>query len=98
MKRLLRALVHRLRHWLQDASPTPQPAKPVPFDNSYDWLRASFVSLMKDPVCSRRPQYVWGALQGGAMAKVIGVPAITVLELGMWRAGRSSSSRRPGET
>ena len=73
-----------MKHWLSDEPPKPSPApEPIPFDNSYQWLGASFETLMKDPVCARRPQYVWGVLQGAALAKVIGVEEITVIELGL---------------
>lgn len=84
MKRLLRKVLRALKQWLSDDTPKPPPApEPIPFDNSYQWLGASFESLMKDPVCARRPQYAWGVLQGAALAKVIGVKEIIVIELGL---------------
>jgi hypothetical protein len=46
-------------------------------------LAASFEDLMKDSACSLRPQYVWGMLQGAALASVLGVKEISVIELGV---------------
>jgi hypothetical protein len=84
MKRLLKRILRALKKWLSDEPPPPAAApEPIPFDNSYHWLVNSFEALMKDPVCSQRPQYVWGVLQGAALAKVIGVDAITVIEMGV---------------
>ena len=37
---------------------------------------------MRDEQCARRPSYPWGVLQGAALAKVLAVPRISVLEFG----------------
>jgi hypothetical protein len=55
----------------------------VPFDNTYPWLGYTFQELMRDPLCARKPMYVWGALQGAALAKVLGIPEISVIEFGV---------------
>ena len=56
---------------------------PVPFDNGYPWLNHTFLELMKDERCARRPMYVWGVAQGAALAKVLGMPRISVIEFGV---------------
>ncbi len=55
----------------------------VPFDNTYPWLNYAFLKLMKDGQCVRKPMYVWGILQGAALAKVLGIPKISVIEFGV---------------
>jgi hypothetical protein len=60
----------------------------VPFDNSYVWLRATFLRLMRDPhfarmPVTRRPGYVWGVLQGVGLAKVLGFDRVSVIEFGV---------------
>jgi hypothetical protein len=56
---------------------------PVPCDNTYPWLKHTFLELMKDEVCARKPMYVWGVAQGAAQAKVLGIPRISVIEFGV---------------
>lgn len=56
---------------------------PVPFDNSYPWLNQTFLELMKNERCARKPMYVWGVAQGAALAKVLGMPRISVIEFGV---------------
>jgi hypothetical protein len=55
----------------------------VPFDNTYAWLRPSFEKLKQNPVSAKRPQYIWGMLQGIALAKVLGIDRVSVIELGV---------------
>jgi hypothetical protein len=56
---------------------------PVLFDNSYGWLNQEFSRLAKDPCCQLRPQYLWGVLQAAALARVLEVPRISVIEFGV---------------
>jgi hypothetical protein len=56
---------------------------PVPFDNSYPWLNYTFMELMQDPGCKPRPQYIWGVVQGAALAKVLKISRVTVIEFGV---------------
>jgi hypothetical protein len=56
---------------------------PVPFDNRYQWLNYAFARLIKNPRCKERPQYAWGVLQGAALAKVLRIPRISVIEFGV---------------
>lgn len=56
----------------------------IPFDNRYDWLKASFQKLNNNlPVTVRRPNFVWGVLQGAALGKVLGLERISVIEFGV---------------
>lgn len=55
----------------------------VPFDNMYPWLNYAFLQVMRDPDCATRPQYVWGVVQGTALAKVLGISRISVIEFGV---------------
>lgn len=59
----------------------------VPFDNTYCWLGYTFQELMKDSVCSWKPMYIWGVVQGAALARVLGVHEISVIELGVAGGG-----------
>jgi hypothetical protein len=52
-------------------------------DNTHDWLCAAFTSVMRNEVCARKPQYVWGLLQGAILARVLGITCISALELGV---------------
>jgi hypothetical protein len=55
----------------------------VPVDNTYAWLGHTFQELMRIPLSARKPMYVWGVAQGAALAKVLRVPEISVIELGV---------------
>lgn len=52
-------------------------------DNTHDWIGAAFTGIMRDAVCARKPQYVWGLLQGAVLARVLGLTCISALELGV---------------
>jgi len=56
---------------------------PVPFDNTYEWLNYTFLELLKDNSCASKPMYAWGVAQGAALAKVLGIPRISVIEFGV---------------
>jgi hypothetical protein len=55
----------------------------VPFDNSYTWLWTRMEQILGDPVARRRPQYAYGVLQGAALAKVLGLDRVSVIEVGV---------------
>jgi hypothetical protein len=38
---------------------------------------------MKDPLAYQRPQYIWGAIQGVAEAKALGIPRVSLIEFGV---------------
>jgi hypothetical protein len=62
---------------------------PVPFDNVYEWLNYAFSDLFNESTLikhgyrSRKPMYAWGVLQGAALAKVLGLPRVSVIEFGV---------------
>ncbi len=86
LRRIVRSILGRVKNWVNDDSPespaTTSPA-PIPFDNSYSWLWSTMGRVMLDPVCARRPAYVWGILQGAALSRVLGLKRIIVLEVGV---------------
>jgi hypothetical protein len=86
LRRYVKASLHKVKQWLDEGEkhlPPPVEPQSVPFDNSYQWLNASFATLMGDPVCASRPQYVWGMLQGAALAKVLGDERVSMIEFGV---------------
>lgn len=82
---LLRGILQWLDKGATDSVPesSSSDSSPVPFDNSYPWLVTNFVRLMQDPICSQKPQYIYGVLQGAALAKVLGLQRVSVLEFGV---------------
>ncbi len=56
---------------------------PVPFDNTYPWLNYAFLELLKHGPGAYYPAYIWGVLQGAALAKVLKIPRISVIEFGV---------------
>jgi hypothetical protein len=57
---------------------------PVPFDNRYPWLNYTFSELFnRMPRTRAYPQYIWGVMQGAALAKVLGLPKVSVIEFGV---------------
>lgn len=86
LRRCLKRAIQRTRQWLDEPEPAPKThtlSAPVAFDNSYPWINANLLELMADPVCRRRPQYVYGILQGSALARVLGIKRIAVVEFGV---------------
>ena len=55
----------------------------VPFDNTYAWLKYAFHKIMRNGNCADKPMYVWGILQGVALARVLGYGRISVIEFGV---------------
>lgn len=86
MKEAIRSTLQGVRNWLEEADHLPKSSDElprVPFDNSYKWLWATMLRVMKDPVAAKRPQYVWGVLQGAALGKVLGLKRVSVMEIGV---------------
>lgn len=81
-RRYLRAALRRVKRWLANAEERPAP-KQVPFDNTTEWINATFQRFVADPACARRKQYLWGVLQGVALGKVLGLPRVSMLEFGV---------------
>lgn len=83
MRKSLRKVLRKVKSWLDEDVDSAAESDSVPFDNSYNWLSAGFTKLMKDSVCAQRPQYLWGMLQGAALAKVLGKERISTIEFGV---------------
>lgn len=81
IKRAVKATARAFSHWLNEDGQTP--THEVPFDNNYEWLGANFLKLRKDPLCKKKPVYIWGVLQGAALGKVLGYERISVIEFGV---------------
>jgi hypothetical protein len=81
LKRKVRRILSGVKHLL-DGTSEPPPCN-IPFDNRYDWLGASFQKIRRDPFCATKPAYIWGILQGTALAKVLGFERVSVIELGV---------------
>jgi len=79
--RVIYPLARRLGAWIRESE--FQPVPPAPFDNNYAWLRYAFSQLMDDPVCRRKAEYAWGVVQGAALARALGYPAMSALEFGV---------------
>jgi hypothetical protein len=73
-------LYRHIKDWLREPEGTETD---VPFDNRYTWLGATFEKLMRDPLCAKRPNYIWGVLQGVALGKVLGKESVSIIEFGV---------------
>jgi hypothetical protein len=73
-------LYRPIKDWLQESEAT---VTDVPFDNRYTWLGAALEKLMRDPLCAKRPNYLWGVLQGVALGKVLGMESVSIIEFGV---------------
>lgn len=81
MKHLIRTLLGRMKRWL--AEEPSKPERPIPFDNTYEWIGQAFGQILTDPLGGRYRPYAWGVLQGVALAKVLGHPRVSVVEFGV---------------
>jgi hypothetical protein len=82
LKRACRGTINRVRRWLDEDHAAARESEVV-FENSYGWLGATFQRLVRHPSCVRREAYVWGALQGIALGKVLGLERVSLIELGV---------------
>jgi hypothetical protein len=99
LKQNLRRIARRAARCLLDEEPRPSPSLPpdVPFDNRDEWMHASYLRLNQDPLCSKRPQYIWGVLEGAALGKVLGLERISVIEFGVARGAGLIAMERAAE-
>lgn len=81
VRRAARAWLRSVKRWLEEREDIP--SQEIPFDNRYDWLGWSFQKLAKDPLCARKPAYIWGVLQGVALSKVLSFERVSVIEFGV---------------
>jgi hypothetical protein len=80
IRKSLRAILGKIKRWYQEDDLSPIPA---PFENTYPWIGDMYRRCMKDPRAYQRPPYVWGAIQGVAEAKALGIPRVSLIEFGV---------------
>jgi hypothetical protein len=82
LKRLVRGSLWRAKQWLEDGVPAQSDRKfgPPPF--SYHDANDFFKKIMREQKFGR-PDYVWGALHGANLAKVLGIRRISFIEFGV---------------
>ena len=84
VKKHIRTVLRGVKRWLFEEEQKPTPTIPdVPFDNRDIWMQAAYLKLNQDPRWAKRPQYIWGVLQGAALGKVLGIERISVIEFGI---------------
>ncbi len=76
-------MLKALRRWLTDDTPQVTNTTFLSFDNTYEWLRQSFAQVSEDSTSRRRPPYIWGVLQGAALARVLQYQHVSVIEFGV---------------
>jgi hypothetical protein len=77
IKRLLRGAIRRTKKWLEEeAENAEMTEKP-----RYQRLNAQCLKLLE--IDQRRPNYVWGVVQGAGLAQVLRIPRISVIEFGV---------------
>jgi hypothetical protein len=79
---LPRTAFEQLKH-LRRIMPRREVWPPVPFDNMYPWLNYTFSDLLNDVGCAQKAHYAWGVTQGVALAQVLGLPRVSVVEFGV---------------
>jgi len=80
VKRALRRVYQGVKNWASEPPPARKRLEEIPFDNRYDWLGAALEEFIIDPICARRPHYAWGAAQGVALGKVLGLKSVSLVE------------------
>jgi hypothetical protein len=90
-------LIMRLRGWLQELDEKGVAPPEVEFDNTYSWLQYAFYELSRDPTCSQKLMYCWGVLQGAALAKVLSINQVSVIEFGVAMGAGLKSLERISE-
>lgn len=79
-------IIGKIKQYLDNYDIMYPPAR-RPFENDIPYLRAEFLHLMRDPQLSKKPMYIWGCLQGAALAKALGYTRISFLEFGVAAGG-----------
>jgi hypothetical protein len=77
-KTIVRSTLVRIQRWLAEDSSLEEPA--LPFDNHYDRICRVFRQISQ---MHRRESYVWGVVQGLALAQALGYPRVSVIEFGV---------------
>lgn len=83
VKRIVRWVIRAARTWLHEEGTLPDLTHYTIGEYTYDWVRAAFDTVRRDPKCAVRPAYIWGMLQGAGLAHVLGIPTVSALEFGV---------------
>lgn len=87
----------RLKKWLQESDGGNLPSPEVEFDNTYEWIQYAFSELLCDPICAQKLTYCWGVLRGAALARVLSIGHISVIEFGVAMGAGLKSLERISE-
>lgn len=82
-KRLIMPAVRRLRDLMNELEDVPVVREKAEFDNAYPWLNYELCKLLCDPFCKQKLAYAWGVIQGAALARVLCLSRISVIEFGV---------------
>jgi hypothetical protein len=80
LKKLIRRTIRKTQRWLAD-EPAPGNKTGEQETSAYPRLNALCLRVLKDD--SRRPNYVWGVVQGAHLATALSIPRVSVIELGV---------------
>jgi hypothetical protein len=83
-------LARDARVWLRDESELR--AAHGPSDTAYPEINALFVRIVRET--DARPEYLWGSLHGGHLAKALGIEEISLIEFGGERLAISEFNER----
>jgi hypothetical protein len=83
VKRIARRVIRAARTWLYEEEAPPDLTRYRIGEHAYDWVRAAFNAVSRDPECAGRPAYLWGMLQGAGLAHTLGIPTVSALEFGV---------------
>jgi hypothetical protein len=80
-RRIKDALLRRLRRALDNVEDFRW--EETPCDNNPHWIGMRLQQLMLDEQARSKPGYIWGVLQGVALAKVLDIRRVSVIEFGV---------------
>jgi hypothetical protein len=83
VKRIVRRVIRAARTWLHEEGTPPDLTRYGIGEHTYDWVRAAFSTVRRDPECAVCPAYIWGMLQGAGLAHTLGIPTVSALEFGV---------------
>lgn len=80
LRKIMRKSYRSLQSWLQEPPP-PRPPQQDRF--AYPMLNALVVDIANELGPHQRPHYTWGMAHGAYLAQQLGIPRISVIELGV---------------
>lgn len=78
VRKTIRRVLIRVKQWLQE-----EEAVPIGVENRFNWIGEALEKLLRDPACAGRCAYIWGVLKGCALAKVLDMRRVSVIEFGV---------------